>query len=239
LIFYIFNYLSRPSDLEQGKINGQELSKFKNKTVIAIVAHPDDVDWYCGGTLSLLHKHGNKVVVVIGTSGEKGGNGVAELAEIREKEQLKAAKILGYDKVIFLRHPDRNLKADKKFKSELKKIYEDFKPDILFTFDMEHEGYIYRHSDHEAAGIASFAVAKEFKGVNKAYLFHSSSPNTIVDISSVTGLKIQALGSHKSQLIAKTRKILRLLPFRPSMGANQSYSKIGVKQAEVFRETKI
>lgn len=236
LLFQLFNYLAKPRDLKQSKINGQKLSSIKNKTVITVVAHPDDVDWYTGGTLSVLHKNGNRVIVVVGTSGEKGGSGMPKLNKIREKEQIRAGEILGYDKVIFLRHPDRGLKPGSKFKSQLENIFKEYKPDILFTFDTEKEGYIYRHADHEAAGEASTEVAKDFPGIKTAYLFHSSRPNTIVDVSSVIKLKEKAMSVHQSQRNSRARRIFRFIPIRPtSSGSAQDYPKIGIKNGEAFR----
>lgn len=247
ILFRLTNYLSRPSNPKEAKIRGENLARSSGKTVIAVVAHPDDVDWYCGGTLSALSHSGNKVIVVAGTSGEKGGNGLPELAKVREEEQRNAGKVLGYGEIIFLRHPDKGLKANANFKSQISNLIEKYRPEILLTFDTEKEGYVYRHPDHEAAGIASLEAAKDTEIVRSVYFFHSSAPNIIFDISHYMDLKASALLMHKSQMVSRNNnKFLRLIGRlflgnrqNPVAGFNQSFPQIGVKAAEVFRHIEL
>lgn len=254
--FRITDYLSRLRNPEQAKISGEKLARLTNKTVIAVVAHPDDAEWYTGGTLSLLAKN-NKVIVVVGTSGEKGGppagnavragNNIPALGKVREKEQRNAGKILGYDQIIFLRIPDRDLKSNGEFKNQIEEVFNKYKPEVLFTFDSIKQGYIYRHSDHLAAGQVSYEIAKNTKFVEKAYLFHSSKPDVVVDVKDVTDEKVKALEAHSSQRDLRSRRpalrtfmrIMSFLPFRArrmSFGSNKSFSNIGIQQGELFRE---
>ena len=233
----LLNYLSRPDDPKAAKEKGLELAQLTGKTIIAVVAHPDDIDWYAGGTLDLLKKHGNRVIVVVATSGEKGGNGVPNLGEIREQEQLAAAKILGLDEIIFLKHPDRGLKDDEKFRAELEDIFSKYSAEILFTFDIEKESYIYHHPDHRAAGKAAIEVSKNSPTIKSIYLFHSKKPNIIFNVSQATEDKAKALGAHLSQRDPKNRPInflFKLFPFR-IVGSNQDFREVGVSQAEIFR----
>lgn len=247
--FRITDYLSRLRNPKQAKIKGEKLAQSLNKTVIAVVAHPDDAEWYTGGTLSLLSKN-NKVIVVVGTSGEKGGNNIPALGEVREKEQREAGKILGYDEIVFLRIPDRNLKPDGEFKNQLKEVFQKYKPEILFTFDSIKQGYIYRHSDHLAAGEVSYDIAVETSFVKKAFLFHTNKPDVVVDVQATTNDKIKALEAHSSQRDLRSRqpllrafiRIMSFLPFRArsiSFGSNRSFPDIGIEQGELFREVKL
>lgn len=242
----LMRYLSKPANLAEAKERGLALARTKGKTIAVVVGHPDDTDWYTGGTLAKLHLSGNRIVVVVGTSGEKGGNNTPELGKVREAEQLKAAQILGYDRVIFLRHPDRQLEPNAKFKDEIGKIFKEEKPEILFTFDVEREGYIYRHSDHRAAGLAALEVAKRFKGIKQLYLFHSSTPNTIFEINDVLDQKAKAMAAHQSQGNNRMGRLFSFIPrfLRPDLsrgfnrGFNVSYPSVGIKSAEVFRSAK-
>ena len=242
IIAYVSYYgrLARPSNPAAAKKIGDELKKIKGKTVMMVGAHPDDADWYTGGTLSTLHKNGNKVVVVVATSGEKGGNEDG-LAKIREKEQLAAGKILGYDEVVFLRYKDRALEVSNDFVKRLQNLINKHNPSVILTFDTEKEGYIYRHSDHRAAGEATLKALKGYQHIEDIYFFHSAKATVILDISALNDLKNRALEAHKSQRNTRFRRIFRYLPARffrrPSndRGA-QTYKDIGVEAAELFRK---
>jgi len=130
----LFRYLSRPRDVPLAKKNGEALAQMRDESVVAVVAHPDDAEWYAGGTLGMLARNRNRVVVVLATSGEKGGNGVPELARVREAEQEKAAGILGYSRVIFLHNPDRGLEDTARLREQLANVFEEENPAVLLTF---------------------------------------------------------------------------------------------------------
>lgn len=244
VLFRVVNFLSRPDNPAEAKREGERLAKMSGKTIIAVVAHPDDIDWYAGGTLAALIRNQNKVIVVLGTSGEKGGN-LSDLGKVREEEQQKSGKVLGYSKIIFLGHPDKGLKPDIEFKAELFEIFNQYKPEILFTFDTEKENLIYRHPDHEAAGLASQEVAKNSATIEEIYLFHTSKPDVIFDISSYLDLKSSALKLHQSQFLSHKisgilSSISRIFLGRSetSAGFNQSFLEVGIKAGEVFRIVK-
>src|SRR5207302_11438435 len=83
------------------------------KCALCIVAHPDDIEFYCGGTVLKMTSRGVLVDFVLATSGDKGARDVsksrAKVARIREREQEAAAYILGAKRDAFLRHPDAEL----------------------------------------------------------------------------------------------------------------------------------
>lgn|GEM_PF-658431 len=246
LVMTVVSMLSRPEDPQAAKRRGDELLEIRNKIIVTVSAHPDDVDYWASGTLAQLHQNGNIIIMVLGTSGEK-GNGTPNLGEIREKEQEKAGSIVGYDRVIFLRHPDRGLKANSKFKKELRKIFGQYKPDILFTFDIEKEAMIYHHSDHRAAGNGAHSVAPEFDSINTIYQFHTKAPNVVVDVTDVVDIKAEVLDAHNSTrgsnngLMRIFAAIFRLFGSGDDnnprqYGLDGSFRKeLGVKYAETFR----
>ena len=67
------------------------------KVVLAIGAHPDDIEFGCGGTLSLFRERGHELHFLIVTSGEEGNFNYTkfELKELREKEAREASEELG------------------------------------------------------------------------------------------------------------------------------------------------
>jgi hypothetical protein len=235
-VFPRLNAMSKPSNLKKAKKLGIELLGQRNKNVVVVTAHPDDAEWYAGGTIIQLAQH-NRVILVVGTSGEKGAN-VNNLGKLREGLQIKAAKIVGYKKVIFLHHPDRGLINNKEYRKQLISIFKQYKADIAFSFDVKHEGYVYRHSDHEAAGSATEEISKYFPKTD-FYYFSSSRNNVIVDFTAAKKKKAAALKILSSYGSTGLISILRFLPFRgrrsDNFGQNQSFPKIGVKNGELFR----
>src|SRR5581483_6293233 len=83
------------------------------RRALCIVAHPDDIEFYCAGTVLQLTGRGVQVAFLLATSGDKGtrdpGFTSAALAGAREAEQKAAAALLGVEAVSFLRHPDAEL----------------------------------------------------------------------------------------------------------------------------------
>jgi N,N'-diacetylchitobiose non-reducing end deacetylase len=82
----------------------------ENSTVLVVVAHPDDAENYCGGTIRHLALTGNRVTLVVCTNGNRGTHSPAlsqaELAQIRRKEQELARRVLGFHHIIWLDYPD-------------------------------------------------------------------------------------------------------------------------------------
>lgn len=236
----LVSYLNKPSNLKKAAANGKTLAKSKGKTVVAVVAHPDDAEWYAGGTLGLLAQK-NDVILVLGNSGEKGTN-QPNLDKVREKKQLEAKKILGYKEAIFLRHPDRGLKNDKIFRREIKSIFKKNKPDIVITFDSDKQNLIYRHPDHLAAGQATTQVLKDFKNID-VYYFHSSAANTVVDFSSVKERKRKALRVitqyGRPGILIKILGLLFGRNNRLNYGMNERYPQVGVENGELFRRVNL
>src|SRR3981081_4162799 len=83
------------------------------KRALCIVAHPDDIEFYCAGVVLMMTARGVVVDFVLATSGDKGARDTtksrAKIAQIREREQELAADVLGVKRVAFLRHADAEL----------------------------------------------------------------------------------------------------------------------------------
>lgn len=165
------------------------------KKVLAIGAHPDDVEFGCGGSLAKHILNGDKVYVLFLTRGEEGGD-----PNLRVKEALKALKILRVPKsnIFFSDLPDTRIFEHLKEAIEIiEEKVKEIEPNIVYTTDQND-----RHQDHIATGIASNVACRRVESLF-AYETPSSlmqfSPQVFIDISSVLNLKIKALKSHKSQ----------------------------------------
>jgi LmbE family N-acetylglucosaminyl deacetylase len=224
------------------KAAGDELLASRETTVLVVVAHPDDLEFYAGGTAISLAKN-NKVILLMGTSGDKGAGGWPGVAPVREKLMLETAKIAGYSDVVFLRHPDQGLGQVTTYPGEVKAAFEKYKPTIVLSFDTTDEAQGYRHVDHEAAGRTASAVAKELGGVT-LYLFSSSAPDVIVDYAPVAATKAKAFATVGNYRIVNPFYRWFVAPFLslrggdagPSYGMRASFPTVGVSYGEVFRK---
>ncbi|RJQ39326.1 MAG: PIG-L family deacetylase, partial [Nitrospiraceae bacterium] len=129
----------------------------KAERIMVIMAHPDDTEMGCGGTVAKWIKEGHEVRYVVCTNGDKGTKdrelSSHRLAEIREYEQLKAAEVLGVKNVIFLRHRDGELEVTQAFRSELALLIRQYKPHIIVTHDPWRPYLL--HPDHRAVGFTT------------------------------------------------------------------------------------
>jgi N-acetylglucosamine malate deacetylase 1 len=168
------------------------------KVVVAVGAHPDDLEYYTAGTLGTLAAAGKQVIGVTATD-------LSDIQATRRAEGTKAARILGYTP-IFLGHPERDYKGSRglsekdrrAIRAEVLAIIKKYHADTLIAYDSIDQAPLYHHVDHIATGVEAQAAAKE-AGIKSIYLYSSGDPNTRVDISSMTVKKGQAVAAHASQ----------------------------------------
>jgi LmbE family N-acetylglucosaminyl deacetylase len=184
------------------------------KRALCIVAHPDDIEFYCGGAVVQMTRRGVAVDFVLVTSGDKGARDAAKtrakVARTREREQELAAEVLGVKHVAFLRHPDAELVESLELRQELVREIRGSKPDVLLTFD---PNVPYRfHPDHRVVGRvaldAAWPSARDPLTFPKtgpphetaeAWCFGGLQPTLEVDVSDALGKKIEARLAHASQ----------------------------------------
>lgn len=195
-------------------------NEFFPESALAIVAHPDDLEFGAAGTLAKWAKHGTRVVYVLVTSGN-GGTHDAQynrdtIAILREQEQRAAAAICGVHEVEFLRYNDGEVVPNLELRKKLVHMIRKHTPQVLMSMDptmwFSGNGYI-NHPDHRAVGAATleavFPVAEmplmypelgPAHKVSEVWLQWVEAPDTWVDISETLDLKIDALRQHKSQV---------------------------------------
>jgi LmbE family N-acetylglucosaminyl deacetylase len=195
------------------------------KRVMAIVAHPDDIEFSCAGTIARWVKQGADVCYVLCTSGDVGiidpHITKDEAAAIREREQTAAAKVVGVTNVVYLREPDGMLVATLELRKRLVREIRRFRPDTIICGDPQalwvSDDYI-NHPDHRAAATAAIDAAFPAAGMptlfkeleaegltaHKPYKIYVQSfggtADTYVNISDEIDLKIEALKQHVSQM---------------------------------------
>ncbi len=189
---------------------------------LAVMAHPDDVDFGAAGTIANLTDAGVEVVYCLVTDGQAGGFDHSiprdEMAEIRRREQTEAAAKVGVNDLRFLGHMDGSVVADLDLRHDISAVIRDVRPQVVITQNpMRSLNSTYgSHPDHIATGEATFAAVYPdarnpfaFAGrpitevedwsVDEIWIAFGPEANGVVDITSQLERKIEALMCHASQ----------------------------------------
>ncbi len=192
----------------------------KQAQVMVVTPHPDDAEFGVAGTVARWVKEGKDVVYVVCANGDKGYHDInmkpEKLVEIREQEQLAAARLLGVREVIFLRHSDQSLEDTPEFRKEIVRLIRMYRPDTVVTAD-PYRRYIW-HRDHRIVGQvtldAIFPYARDHLSypdllegglqphkVKEVLLWAAPEDiNYRSDITDTFDIKLAALRCHKSQV---------------------------------------
>lgn len=194
------------------------------ESAMAIVAHPDDIEYSCVGTLARWAKAGTRISYVLCTSGDVGialPDMTRERATlIREEESRNAAEIAGAREVAFLREPDGMLVPDLALRKKLVREIRRFRPEVIITGDptvLWTAGDYINHPDHRAASQA--AVDAVFPAAGQPNLFEDlgneglrahkprklyitawERSDVFINIDETIEIKINALRAHVSQM---------------------------------------
>jgi LmbE family N-acetylglucosaminyl deacetylase len=191
---------------------------------MVIMAHPDDPEFFCGGTVAQWCASGCQVIYLILTNGDKGSDDLTmtpeRLAGMRREEQQAAADILGVKEVLFFNEPDGELQSTLDLRKRVVAEIRRYQPETVIAPDPMRYFFTDRyinHADHRVAGeIAIDAVFPAARNrmyhpellvegldphtVKEVHLANAEQPNLWVDISDVFAQKIEAIGCHTSQI---------------------------------------
>lgn len=171
------------------------------RRVLALTAHPDDLEFFAGGTLRRLAQQGSQIAAVVLTDGEKRGNWV-DLAGQRQAEQLRAAALQGYDSVRFLSLPDFGLPEDPRLERAVTRAWDWVAPEVVLAFDPKELLPQIASRDHKALGRAVLDLARaRFETGVQVYFYGTHHPDTLVDITPVIEEKVAAVKAHRSQMV--------------------------------------
>lgn len=185
--------------------------------VLAIAAHPDDVEIFCGGTVCLMVEQGYRVGIIDLTRGELGSRGSADL---RDEESRAASAVMGVNIRVNLELPDGDISNTKQNQGKLVRLIRQYRPDIVLIGAPSD-----RHPDHGDA--TQLCVSSIFyAGLNKVqsgegndtdqswrptHVLHymqstSFEPDLVVDVSSVWDKRMKAVRAYASQIHDSTYK---------------------------------
>ena len=197
--------------------------------VLVVVPHPEDAEFWCGGTVAKWIDEGAVVRYVLCTDGAKGATDPnvtsQELGVIREREQAEAAKALGVQDVVMLHRPDGGLEDSSDFRKELVRQIRQVKPDVVVCPEPYRKNLAW-HRDHRIAGQvaldAVFPCARDHLHFEELWRDEGLEPHktgtvlfwgtetsdTFIDISGTMAAKLKAVKAHKSQTNGRSHQAI-------------------------------
>ncbi len=216
--------------------------------ILAIGAHPDDVEFLCAGTLAKYARHGDEISIMVATNGNVGSPTLSreEIASIRHEEAQASADILGA-KLIWIGIDDEFVFSTRETRMQFIEGIRQADPDVMFV----HSPTDY-HPDHRAAGQIAIdcripvtvplieTLHTHMSQVPDVYMMDtvgglSFEPERFVDVSDTFTIKSEMLSRHKSQ--AEWLKHIYGMEYVEFMSklSQQRGQSIGVAHAEAFR----
>lgn len=185
---------------------------------VAVVAHPDDLEYGLAGAVARWTAQGKTVAYVLATSGEAGIDGMApdRCGPLREQEERRGAAIVGVTEVEFLGHPDGAVEHSLALRRDLCAAYRRHRPDIVLTM---HFGLTWgedgpvNHLDHRIVGLAAIDACRDaanrwlypdlgdpWQDIGAAYVASMDPPTHYVDVTDSLAQGIASLEEHRAYL---------------------------------------
>jgi LmbE family N-acetylglucosaminyl deacetylase len=221
---------------------------FSNQRVLAVVAHPDDADYLCAGTLARALTDGAQIGVCVLCQGDRGQPSppLPDLAARRRQEMAAAAEVLGAT-VLFGEISDGHLADVPEQRAVLVELYRRFRPTLVLAHAAEDY-----HTDHRAAGM--LAEAASWYCTSRGHTSRSPvmeaqptlwwmdtmnmagfTPGFFIDISDYLDIKRRMLQCHSSQLQRAEDSAFSPLEQQMLWQSRSRGAQAGVEAAEAFR----
>jgi N-acetylglucosamine malate deacetylase 1 len=190
------------------------MTNYTPQRILAIGAHPDDVEIACAGTLARCIERGDAVSLIVMCNGNSASTslGAEELAAVRSRELKDAANVLGVETLIELGLPDFGVWLVRDLLFKLADAIRQVRPDVVIThFDADYGS----DHNHTLKLVQDATLAASVAGVKTAhpaipkipYLYmmepmagYGFQPQVYVDIASTFQIKIKMLECHRSQM---------------------------------------
>ena len=190
--------------------------------VLAIVAHPDDLEYGAAALVAAWTRAGAEVVYVLATRGEAGIDGLvpAESARVRTKEQVASAAVVGVSVVDFLDHSDGTIEYGVPLRRDLAAAIRRHRPDTLLLFNHRETWMpgVLNSPDHRNVGQAALEAVGDagnrwifadqlrdgdlqpHAGVKQALVCGSPSATHAIDVTDTVDLAVASLAEHRAYL---------------------------------------
>jgi len=198
--------------------------------ILAIGAHPDDIEFGCGGTLIKYTQKGQRLFLLVMTEGGSGAQ-----TATRVQEQLKSQTILGAEKIYWGGYEDTHLVVDKVLIGKLENVIQEVKPDFIFCNFPDDT-----HQDHRHLAQAIMSATRYIRNVLffEGPTTQNFKPHVFVDIADTLEQKIQSLKAHRSQVMKTNIEDLSIVEVARS-SANFRGIQGRVKYAEAFHSLRL
>lgn len=194
-------------------------------TILAIGAHPDDIEIGCGGALIKYHRKGHKIYLLVMTHGELGGEGKVRVEELR-----RSAEIMGATDIFIHDYPDTHLHLDKELIGKIEDVIKVVNPNFIFVHYWEDT-----HQDHRVLSQATISATRYVKNVlcYEVPTTQNFAPSVYIDIDDEIEEKVACLNAHTSQVMKTNIEGLSIVDIARS-AANFRGIQGRVKNAEGF-----
>ncbi|MBE9534802.1 MAG: PIG-L family deacetylase [Proteobacteria bacterium] len=161
--------------------------------ILAIGAHPDDIEYGCAGTMIKYAERGHHIFLMVLTSGQEGGS-----TEIRQQEQEAAAEIMKVQKVFWGDYHDTQLPLNKELIEKIEEVLGEVKPDLILVNYGDDT-----HQDHRILTRATMSATRYVRNVLffEGPTTQNFNPQVFVDISDTLERKFKVLEAHASQVM--------------------------------------
>lgn len=187
------------------------------QSAVAIVAHPDDLEYGAASAVAHWHKQGKVISYVLVSSGEAGIDGLApeQCGPLREEEERQSASLVGVEHVEFLGHPDGAIEYGLVLRADIAGALRRLQPEIVFTmnFDLTWPGGAVNHADHRNVGLATLDACRDagnrwlfpergepWSKISACYVFGSGEPSHFVEVANSIDLGVASLAEHRAYI---------------------------------------
>ena len=185
---------------------------------VAVVAHPDDLEYGAAAAVARWTGQGREVSYVLVTSGEAGIEGMAPevVGPLREAEERSSARVVGVSAVEFLGHPDGLIEYGVPLRRDIAAALRRLRPDVVITMSFAltwgEDGPV-NHADHRATGLATLDACRDaanswlfpeagqaWHGIKAMYVAGTSEPTHFVDVTDTIDAGVASLREHRAYL---------------------------------------
>jgi len=185
---------------------------------VAVVAHPDDLEYGAASAVARWTRQGKQVAYVLATKGEAGIAGMApdQVGPLRVEEERRSAAVVGVTEVVFLDHVDGLVEYGLPLRRDLAAAFRRLRPEVVITmsFDLTwgEEGPV-NHADHRATGLAVLDACRDaanewvfadagpaWSGIKAAYVSSTTAPTHFVDVTDTIDAGVASLREHRAYI---------------------------------------
>jgi LmbE family N-acetylglucosaminyl deacetylase len=198
--------------------------------ILAIGAHPDDIEYGCGGTVTLYAQKGHDVYLFVATDGALGGD-----AGVRRREQEDSKLVMGARRIFWGDYRDTEVPCNRELIGRIESVIHQVQPTMIFVNAPDDT-----HQDHRNLAQATVSATRYVPN----FLFYevpstqNFTPNCYTNVEKVLDRKLACLEAHRSQVSKTNIEDMTIVELARSC-ANFRGIQGRVKYAEAFQSVRL